>query len=545
MPNPNYRTRARTASAMAVNPQTDTNPAHSHNLTRHGGPVLKTTTNYLIWWIPSGGPQLSSYYQAIVRRFFRDVSGSDLYKAMTQYDGGSGAISSQATLGGEWTDTSAYRNGLGTQQNPLQDSDITDEIGRAIDANSSWEKGDDHVIYYVFLAPNAQQCDTNFSKPSCTFFNNNPPFKGNGAFCAYHSQHFDLLPPRSYNYASMPDADSLNCGFNVFSPFGVPTGSPNFDQAADEEASVLSHEYFETITNAHGDAWYDDSPTTDPTIFNGYEIGDKCNAMAGPQYGDQSDVHLHGNPYLIQMEWSNSAHNCVIPGADQGALQYPLSACRDNSLPANDDGSTGQLTLPFTANFFGQTFTSLWANNNGNVTFDGPQYIYTPYPLTTTNHSIIAPFFADVDTRGDHSGLLTYGSAAASPGAPAYFCANWINVGYYPASVDKLNSFQLMMIDRSGDPGGHPGDFDIVFNYDKVTWETGSASGGVGGLGGSSARVGYSNGVNRALELPGSAINGALLDGGSNSLVQGSANSPIRGHYVFPVRNGAAPTGGT
>ncbi|MDQ6714106.1 MAG: Ig-like domain repeat protein, partial [Candidatus Dormibacteraeota bacterium] len=42
-----------------------------------------------------------------------------------------------------------------------------------------------------------------------------------------------------------------------------------------------------------------------------------------------------------------------------------------------------------------------------------------------------------------------------------------------------------------------------------------------------------------------SAINGALLDGGSNSLVQGSANSPIRGHYVFPVRNGAAPTGGT
>ena len=43
-----------------------------------------------------------------------------------------------------------------------------------------------------------------------------------------------------------------------------------------------------------------------------------------------------------------------------------------NSLPANDDGSTGQVPVGFDLNFFGVPYSQLYVNNNGNVTFNGP-----------------------------------------------------------------------------------------------------------------------------------------------------------------------------
>ena len=49
-----------------------------------------------------------------------------------------------------------------------------------------------------------------------------------------------------------------------------------------------------------------------------------------------------------------------------------LAGCTTNTLPANDDGSTGSVPLGFGANFFGTTYTSLFVNNNGDVTFGAP-----------------------------------------------------------------------------------------------------------------------------------------------------------------------------
>ena len=166
---------------------------------------------------------------------------------------------------------------------------------------------------------------------------------------------------------------------------------------------------------------------------------------------------------------------------------------------------------------------------------------YTPFDLQSTNRVIIAPFFADVDTRGAGSGLVTYG--ATTYGGRSAFCVNSVNVGYYNSATDKLNSFQLLLVERF-DTGS--GNFDIIFNYDKIQWETGSASGGSGGLGGNSARIGYSNGVDTSFELPGSAVNGAFLDSNpSTGLIYNSRDSLQLGRYEFPVRNGIPPSGGT
>ena len=203
----------------------------------------------------------------------------------------------------------------------------------------------------------------------------------------------------------------------------------------------------------------------------------------------------------------------------------------------NDDDSTPRVPLPFTINFFGNQYGSLFVNNNGNVTFDTALSEFTPFNLTSTQTVIIAPFFADVDTRGAGSGLVTYGTDTVN-GRPA-FGVNWFTVGYYGGNYDKLNTFQLVLIDRSDLA---PGDFDIELNYGKIQWETGDASGGSNGLGGSSARAGFSNGSGAAgtfYEVPGSAVNGALLDSNpTTGLIHIGLNSTFLGRLVFDTRGG-------
>jgi len=208
-------------------------------------------------------------------------------------------------------------------------------------------------------------------------------------------------------------------------------------------------------------------------------------------------------------------------------------------LAPNDDESSLATPLGFAVNFFGNVHDQVFVNNNGNVTFGAALVEYTPFDLTSTHQQIIAPFFADVDTRA--AGSVTYGTGMVN-GRNA-FAATWNNVGYFNSKADKTNSFQVVLIDR-GDTG--VGNFDIEFNYGQIHFETGDASGGTAGLGGSSARVGYSNGSGNpgtSLELKGSATPGAFLEGGAASLSAGSLNSNETGRYVFYARNGIIDDG--
>jgi len=208
------------------------------------------------------------------------------------------------------------------------------------------------------------------------------------------------------------------------------------------------------------------------------------------------------------------------------------------SLPHEDDAPSQAANVGFNLNFFGVSASSVFVNNNGNITFGQPLTQFTPTGLDSNNGGIpiIAPFFADVDTTPANGAVVTYGTGTLC-GLPV-FAVNYINVGYYSSHLDKLDSFQVVLIDRS-DVGA--GDFDIEFNYDNIEWETGDASGGTDGLGGSSAVVGYSNGTGNPgtfFQLAGSAVNGALINGGQDALVSHSLMASTDGRYHFEVRNG-------
>ena len=162
----------------------------------------------------------------------------------------------------------------------------------------------------------------------------------------------------------------------------------------------------------------------------------------------------------------------------------------------NDDGSEGPIDIspafPSGVNYYGSSYTDAWVNNNGNVTFNAAVSTYTPLPFPISAQPMLAPFWGDVDTRaGDvngNGGDEVYYFVDAVYGE---FIATWFEVGYYSASTDKLNSFQLIMTNRDDVT---PGDFDFQYRYNRCEWTTGDASGGIDGLGGTEAQMGFDAG---------------------------------------------------
>jgi hypothetical protein len=210
---------------------------------------------------------------------------------------------------------------------------------------------------------------------------------------------------------------------------------------------------------------------------------------------------------------------------------YCASGCSVGNS-ANDDGSEGLLSLGFNVDFYGNNFSSLYLNTNGNLTLNGPYLTYTPEQITAGTDPIIAPFFGDVDTRSGN--LLAYGTNIL--GGQSAWGATWRDVCFYSADCSLTNTFQVILVDRSDIAAG---DFDMEFNYDRIQWETGNASGGSGGFGGSSAHAGWSNGIGDYYELAGSGVNGAFLDSNlSSGLIYNRLNSDLDGRYVFNVRGG-------
>ena len=153
----------------------------------------------------------------------------------------------------------------------------------------------------------------------------------------------------------------------------------------------------------------------------------------------------------------------------------------ENYLARNDDYYTSFIDLtsifPSGMNFFGTTWTGLYVNNNGNVTFGSGLYSFTPTSIGGSFSSpIIAPFWGDVDTSSINyydanisDGFVTPTAGGNSMGSNLTwydidtttntFTVTWDDVGYYSSNTDKLNAFQLQLISTGN------GNFDIVYRY--------------------------------------------------------------------------------
>ncbi len=177
---------------------------------------------------------------------------------------------------------------------------------------------------------------------------------------------------------------------------------------------------------------------------------------------------------------SNATCNCLLP-LDSSFSVVPFASGVAPDF-RNDDGSSPLIPLPFSFCLFGQNMTDVYINNNGNISFGAPWFTFTPVGFPSDQFVMVAPFWADVDTRDPGSGLVYYKIT------PTALIIKWEHVGYFPSMSDKLNTFQLIITDGT-DPLV-PGGSNTAFCYGDMQWTTGSASGGSSGFGGTAATVG-------------------------------------------------------
>ncbi|KAB1072079.1 VCBS domain-containing protein [Methylobacterium soli] len=212
-------------------------------------------------------------------------------------------------------------------------------------------------------------------------------------------------------------------------------------------------------------------------------------------------------------------------------------------LGPNDDASTGAIDIRdvFGAqglNLFGHDYTAIYVNNNGNITFDGPLGEFRPSRIGAgSQNPIIAPFWADVDTSTGAQNAPTPGGRSTGSNRVhidkdaenGVLTVTWDDVGYFSNHTDKLNAFQLQLIDLQD------GNFDIVYRYEAVNWTLGDYSEGL------HARAGYSAGDgSHSFELPQSGNAAAMR---ALPTIPGNTGTP--GLFVFEVRNGSVDPGAT
>jgi hypothetical protein len=250
------------------------------NVLYHGGPVMAGEMQvYAIFWEPRGAV-VSSKFNMLIKRYFRDVGDSGLYANNAQYTDSGGQAPAGAELAGTFVDRSPY-----PAVPVLQDSDIRSEVTHAMSVEG-WTPGISH-LFFVYTALNESICSP---------FGCSPPV---GSMCGYH---FGFgTPGGPVLYAGMPYA-----GNSLAQCYGLSV-SPNHDIAADAEVNVTSHEQMEAATDPEASGWFGPGGLTD-------EIGDKCVGVFGPLGAKGADVYFKGHPYILQEEWDNAVSGCVLTG---------------------------------------------------------------------------------------------------------------------------------------------------------------------------------------------------------------------------------------
>ena len=136
------------------------------------------------------------------------------------------------------------------------------------------------TVYEVFI-PSGYYSDDGTGATSC----GGP----NLQYCAYHGNGDGVNLSSSIKYSIEPYPGCSGCH-----------GKANWTAFQDQEHFVV-HETRESMTDAQLNAWYDRV---------GFEADDKC-AWGGSTLAFLFDETFGGHTYAYQMEYSNSARNCV------------------------------------------------------------------------------------------------------------------------------------------------------------------------------------------------------------------------------------------
>lgn len=202
----------------------------------------------------------------------------------------------------------------------------------------------------------------------------------------------------------------------------------------------------------------------------------------------------------------------------------------------------------FSINIDGSTYSQMFVNENGVVSFGAPITDDPSTPLASLTVPAFAPFFANGFLPD--AAALTFGYTSTNDGfANNSFWLTWNEFLPQGDPNSQPNIFQLGIVDLGG------GDFDLIFNYEAINWDP------AGG-----AQAGLNDGAGAVFSLNGAFVPGAYLgfddtSGGASNCKSASPATALacnaindgtgigaqdfstgtnsNGYYLFRFRNGA------
>ena len=361
-------------------------PAGAH-LSYFGGPIISNVqVIQVLYGSGSYNAQVAGTTSPTMGQFYGDIVGanSGLITLLQQYNtnisGGTNQVFGNGTFGGLFQIVPAAGNNGST----ITDAQIQSELLAQITAGHLPAPildaaGNPNTLYMTFFPPG--KTISQGGSNSCQA----------GGFCAYHGTTSSLFSGHNVLYGVMPDMQagsgcSTGCGAsNVFGNY----------------TSVTSHELTESLTDADVGiattfapplAWYD--------MTNG-EIGDICNAQQGSYVAN-------GTTYTIQLEFSNSANNCVLPPAAGGTNPNFTLSASPTSLTVQQ-GTSGHSTITVTPSggFTGSVTLSNSALPSGVTASFGTNPTTSTSVLTFTASSTATTGTSTITITGT-SGTLTH-----------------------------------------------------------------------------------------------------------------------------------------
>ena len=251
------------------------------NVLYHGGPVMAGQMQvYVIFWEPRGSV-VSSKFNMLIKRYFRDAGDSGLYANNAQYTDGSGQAPAGAELAGTFVDRSPY-----PAVPVLQDSDIRNEVTHAMSVQG-WTPGITH-LFFVYTALN---------ESVCALFGCSPPL---GSMCGYHFGFRAPWRPRALCRDAVCQAIPWRSATAWMS---VPT------------ATSLP---MPRLTSPPMSRWRQ-QPIPRPVAGSAREASlmksaTKFAGVFGSLNAKGADVYFKGHPYILQKEWDNAVSGCVLTG---------------------------------------------------------------------------------------------------------------------------------------------------------------------------------------------------------------------------------------
>jgi hypothetical protein len=358
-------------------------PAGAH-LTYFGGPIISNVqVIQVLYGSGSYNPQIAGTTSPTMGQFYGDITSSGLITLLQQYNtpvsGGTGQTFGNGTFGGLVQIVPAAGNNGAT----ITDAQIQSEILAQITAGHLPSpvldaQGNPNTLYMIFFPPG--KTISQGGSNSCQA----------GGFCAYHGTTSSLFSGKHVLYGVMPD---MQAGSGCATGCGTSTVFGNY-------TSVTSHELTEALTDADVGiattfaaplAWYD--------MTNG-EIGDICN-------GQQGSYVANGTTYTIQLEFSNSANNCVLPPAGAPAPNFTLSASPASLTVTRGTSGSSTITETPSGGFTGAVTLSTSALPAGVTATFGTNPTTGSSALTFTASSTATTGTSTVTVTGI-SGTLTH-----------------------------------------------------------------------------------------------------------------------------------------